>query len=61
MMTIEDLKDDLAVKRAAAEYWLEARADHDRERMIAHLKFIEAAKEADQALAALIAAQGEPS
>ena len=62
MMTIEDLQDDLAVKRAAAEYWLKAREDHDREKADAHLKFVEAAREADEALAALLAARfGEPS
>ena len=61
MMTIEDLQDDLAVKRAVAEFWLEAREDHDREKANAHLKFVEAAREADEALAAHLAAQGEPS
>lgn len=61
LTTIEDLTEDFEVKRTAAEFWLAAREDHDSERMLAHLKFIEAAREADEALASLIAAQGEPS
>ena len=59
--TIEHLTEVFAARKATARIWLEARDDHDRERMIAHLKFVEYSKEADEALAALIAAQGEPS
>jgi hypothetical protein len=59
--TIEDLTEDFAAKKENAEFWLQARDDADSDRMFAHLRFIEASREVDEALSALIAAQGEPS
>jgi hypothetical protein len=59
--TIEDLQDDLALEEEEAAIWLERRADADRERMIAHLKFIRAARRVDELRTELMVAEGESS
>jgi hypothetical protein len=59
--TIEDIRDELAIQESEAEVWLERRADADRERMIAHLKFIRAARRVDELRTELMVAEGESS
>ena len=59
--TIDDLRDELAAEESQADFWLEARADADRERMIAHLKFIRAARRVDELRTELMVAEGESS
>lgn len=61
MHTIEDLAEIFATRKETAEFWLQARDDAAADHMTYHLKFVEAAREADVALAELMAAQGEPS
>lgn len=59
--SIESLRDELAIQESEAEVWLERRADADRERMIAHLKFIQAARRVDELRTELMVAMGENS